>query len=93
MRGRPELGIQRAQPLRMEMAQEGQAPAQAPQPVHNRAESSSGTPKGSSCSSSLRGQAAAAGQTPEPLSQKFGSQRVKSTSAFLFTSLYIRLRI
>jgi len=73
-----------AQPFWMVIAQEGQAPAQAPHPVHSRAERSKGTPKGSSCSSSFFGQTTAAGQRPDPPSQSPGSHRAKSISAFLF---------
>ncbi len=66
------------------MAHRGQVPAQVPQPVHSRADSSIGASKGSSCTSSFRVQARAATHSPEAPSQLAGSQRVKSISAFLF---------
>ena len=72
------------QPFRIVMAHMGHAPAQAPQPVHSRADRSSGAPKGSSCTRSFRVQARTAEQAPEVPSQRAGSQRVKSISAFLF---------
>jgi hypothetical protein len=66
------------------MAHSGQLPAQLPHPVHSRAESSIGAPKGSSWTRSFRVQARTAAHCPEAPSQLAGSQRVKSISAFLF---------